>query len=90
MITNKAIQTTAKMLDMQQTASRLFGARYAEVIEPWKRVLQHVAKERGVGTLEAGLFIAGDYEKSSGRALEGVDILAMTAAMVDLAGEGRA
>lgn len=86
---NQAITTTARMLEMQSVARRLFGVRYAEVIDPWKRVLVHVAQDRGIGLISACLWITKDSD-SRGHVLEDVDILAMTAAMVDLSGIWRA
>lgn len=50
------IQLAAKFYNAREMAHTLLGDRYAEEIDPWKKLLQRVMEQQKVDVMAAALF----------------------------------
>lgn len=49
------VSVAAKMYQCRRDLKRLFAERYAEIVDPYGKVIRHVATERGLDILQAAL-----------------------------------
>jgi hypothetical protein len=49
------VSVAARMYDCRRSLKSLFADRYAEIVDPYGKVIRHVATERGLDILQAAL-----------------------------------
>jgi hypothetical protein len=54
------IKMAAKLYRCRDTATRFFGDEYKEKIEPYKKIIADVARDKNIGELEAMMKICED------------------------------
>lgn len=77
------IRLTARLYECRDSARTLFGARYAEVLQPWKDIVRAAMKKYRCSALRAPLKIAQEA-KAGGQPLEGDAIFMLLAAAVEV------
>lgn len=51
----QVVSVAARMYQCRRDLKRLFAERYAEIVDPYGKVIRHVAAERGLDILQAAL-----------------------------------
>jgi hypothetical protein len=74
------IKLAAKLYRCRDTAKRFFGNDFQDKIEPYKQVISGVAKDKGIGELEATMKICDDDVIKN----NGWTVLLLMAAAVEL------
>ena len=74
------IRIASRMYDMQEAAQQLWGVEYSSKIAPWIEIIESAEKKHDCGVIPAVMHLL----KVGGLRLSDGDILALTAAAVDL------
>lgn len=81
MITEQIVSIGSRMYECRRACHTLFGAKYSEMIDPYGKVIQHVAAERGIETIPAALAMAKEMQALH---KDPIITLCLMAAAVDL------
>lgn len=77
----KQIGIAAKLYEMRRTAWNIFGDATPKILEPWKATIRHKMSVTGKDELLSALALA---EESKGKDREGVRIMLIMAAVVEI------
>ncbi len=58
----KLISTANHMYECRRACHTMFGAKYGEIVDPYAKVIRHVAAERGIDTIPAALAMAKEMQ----------------------------
>lgn len=58
----QVVRIGAKMYECRRACHTMFGAKYPEVVDPYAKVIRHVAAERGIDTIPAALAMCKEMQ----------------------------
>ena len=56
------VSVAERMYQCRRDLKRLFADRYAEIVDPYGKVIRHVAAERGIDILQAALAMGKEMQ----------------------------
>lgn len=62
MATEKQIATANQLYECRRACHSMFGAKYAEIVDPYGKVIRHVAAERGIDTIPAAIAMCKEMQ----------------------------
>jgi hypothetical protein len=62
MTTEKLVGMANRLYECRRACHSMFGAKYAEIVDPYGKVIRHVSAERGIDTIPAAIAMCKEMQ----------------------------